>query len=77
MSRFLCRIAICKREYMKHRDKLRICEDRDISLWVRRKRQAVIDICRPRTKAATTDEGMITAQHKSPRGSAYKSTQQV
>ena len=56
MTHFLYRIAGCKREYIKHHDKLRICEDRDIPIWVRRKRQAIIDLNRPHTVAAIVDD---------------------
>jgi len=56
VSRFLYRIAGRKREYVKHHDKLRICEDRDIPIWVRRKRQAIIDLNRPHTVAAIVDD---------------------
>ena len=56
VSRFLYRIAGRKREYVKHHDKLRICEDRDIPIWVRRKRQAVVDLNMSHTGAATVDD---------------------
>ena len=42
ISHVLYRVADRKKEHVKHHDKLRICEDRDIPLWIRRKRQKII-----------------------------------
>ena len=42
ISTFLYRLAGRNREYVKHHDKLRLCEDRDIPLRVRRKRNMVV-----------------------------------
>ena len=56
VSRFLYRIAGRKREYVKHHDKLRICKDRNIPLWVIRKQQSIIDLVGPRTTATTSDD---------------------
>ena len=42
ISTFLYRLAGRNREYVKHHDKLHICEDRDIPLWVKRKRQMIL-----------------------------------
>ena len=42
ISHVLYRVADRKKERVKHPDKLRICEDRDIPLWIRRKRHQIL-----------------------------------
>ena len=53
ISTLLYRRAGRNREYVKHHDKLRICEDRDIPLWVRRKRHMVLTDGTQNTPTAT------------------------
>ena len=53
ISTLLYRLASRNRESVKHHDQLRICEDRDIPLWVRRKRHMVLTDGSQNTPTAT------------------------
>ena len=56
ISPLLYRVVGRKREYVKHHDKLRICEDRDIPLWMRWIRQLILTTEEPATDLTLGDD---------------------
>ena len=62
ISTLMYRLASRNRESVKHHDQLRICEDRDIPLWVRRKRHMVLTDGSQNTPTATVadDDNLLS-----------------
>ena len=64
LSPILFRIEDKKRSFVVHHDKLKICNDRTFPLWIRRKRQQVLDLDQtlliPDTDDNIVDESSIT-----------------
>ena len=56
ISKLLYRLAGRNREYVKHHDKICICEDRDIPLWVRWSRHMVLTDGIQNTSTTTVTE---------------------
>ena len=68
ISHVLYRVADREKEHVKHHDKLRICEDRDIPLWIRRKRHKILTAEEQSVDGPISDlqlDGIETLFHRS------------
>jgi len=63
VSPVLCKIASSRKEWVVHHDRLRLCDESPLPLWVRRRRHHILGLPAPSSSLASGETFLLSSSH--------------